>query len=419
VKRHKLQLEIVVLILTLGGFLLTFFGFPATYSLLAWHIGRMLSKPPVLRSIDYKSEVPEGENVSLKAILEHQDGSKPEFVWECSAGRIEGAGSDVTLNTAGIVPKTVPLRIEVDLKIVDSYGRSDTRKFDVYVVPIALLNRSPILKTIKCNCNTQELRPGESVSLTAIAEDPDGDRLVYEWQTSTGQIEGEGESVTLSTSSINPLSNFAPVKVTLTIKDQRGGSVSNDIVMNVVPKQAQKDAKSLVTPPLEHTNNPPILVMLQPNKNTVEIGGVVFLESLATDPDNDKLIYEWDSSKGNIEGGGPSVSLNTAGIAAGQRPDRIIITLTVRDGRGASVSGKAFVTITQPPQHETPPPSPARTPTGSLLQHPPRIIHCVRVFPDKLKLFKTRGSLAEVPGYWESTQHTAKIGNLRLAMTGI
>jgi hypothetical protein len=373
VKSHKGRMELIGLIgflLTAGGFILSFVGFPALYARLAWYGVKWTTEAPVLKSIEcQKREVREGESVLLKAIFEHQNGLKHELNWSSSAGRIEGNGPDVMLNTTGITLQAVPLKVTVSLKMMDDYGRSDARDLDVYVVPVGLLNNSPILKTIKCNCNTQEVLAGESVSLTAIAEDPDGDQLAYEWRSSTGQINGQGESAVLTTTAINPQSS-APVKITLTVNDNRGRSVSNDIVINVVPRQTAKGPKEAATPSPEPQNSSPILVMLQPEKSVIEAGERVKLEAIATDPNNDKLIYEWTSSKGQVEGGGPSIVLNTAGLDPSHDLGRVIVTLTIRDGRGASASGNAMVTIVSTPTPKDARPSPSAPPVAPLLLYP-------------------------------------------------
>jgi hypothetical protein len=358
-KSHKRRMAFILSLSTIGSFLLSLFAFPPLYAILVWYGGKWTTDPPILKSIEYdKREVLAGENVLLKAILEHQPDAKPEFVWNPSAGWIEGSGPNVVLKTTGIKIQSMPLKVTVNLKITDGYGRGGSREVDIYIMSTTMLNRTPILRTIKCNCNTQEVRAGESVSLTAIVEDPDGDDLQFEWWSSTGQIEGQKESVTLNTSSINPQTNFAPVKVTLIIKDPSGNSVSDDIVINVVPKQPLKNAKDGLMPSPESLNNPPILVVLQPDRSIVEVGEPVKLEAIATDPNNDKLIYEWDSSKGNIEGGGPSITLTTVGIDPKHDSDRVIVTLTVRDGRGASASGKAIINVLAIPKLKRPVPSP-------------------------------------------------------------
>jgi len=75
-------------------------------------------------------------------------------------------------------------------------------------------------------------------------------------------------------------------------------------------------------------------------------GDTVVVRAVASDPDNDPLTYTWTATAGTIEGSGPQVRWNPAGVAAGG----YAITVRVDDGRGGSVSCVANVLVaTRPP----------------------------------------------------------------------
>src|SRR5207253_1907230 len=58
-------------------------------------------------------------------------------------------------------------------------------------------NNRPVITTIRPGQNS--ILIGEEVSLTAIANDPEGDVLQYEWASSGGEILGNGPDVVLKT----------------------------------------------------------------------------------------------------------------------------------------------------------------------------------------------------------------------------
>ena len=78
-------------------------------------------------------------------------------------------------------------------------------------------------------------------------------------------------------------------------------------------------------------------------------GDTVALRVNATDPDNDPLTYGWTATGGTIEGSGPQVRWNSAGLAVGA----YAVTSRVDDGRGGSTT--CAVAIHVAPRPNRPP----------------------------------------------------------------
>ncbi len=346
------------------------FGFPVTVigvllamfppPVLVWYLHKWVShQAPVLGAIQHnKREVLESEKVSLKAIAQGHDKESLTCEWSCTPpGYIEGSGcGEVFLNTSNIRPQAVPFPVNIRLKITDSYGLIASQDLDIYVLPVALVNKPPVLVAIKPSA--QEVRSGEIVTLTAITEDLDKDPITYKWQSSSiCRIEGEGQTVSLNTSAVSPQSSTVQVLVTLMISDGRGGTASGTVPINIIPKQLQKLETGL---PIGQTNNSPILISLQPQKSSIHAGESVEIDAIATDPNNDKLDYVWEPS-GQIEGEGPHVTLRPRLKDAQSDASRIVVTLTVIDRRGGSASGKTLINVL--PLIQTPNPTPRPTPT--------------------------------------------------------
>ena len=75
------------------------------------------------------------------------------------------------------------------------------------------------------------IRVGQTSELSVEASDPDGDQLTYEWFVLLGDIIGNGPNVLYSAAYCCAGVN----KITVTVKDSRGASVSKSVDINVDP----------------------------------------------------------------------------------------------------------------------------------------------------------------------------------------
>jgi hypothetical protein len=114
----------------------------------------------------------------------------------------------------------------------------------------------------------------------------------------------------------------------------------------------------------EFADAPPTAVA-GPDQTVVANGSCVAMVALdatgSSDPDGDPLTYSWTGSFGTVSGPTPSVSL-----AAGTH----VVTLTVRDGRGASATDTVVVTVldrTAPAIQSATPSPPVLSPANNKL----------------------------------------------------
>jgi peptidoglycan-associated lipoprotein len=70
---------------------------------------------------------------------------------------------------------------------------------------------------------------GKSATLTANAQDPDGDTLTYRWTIPSGQLANPAERQTLWTAP----QNEGPVQATVTVDDGKGGTASANVTLQV------------------------------------------------------------------------------------------------------------------------------------------------------------------------------------------
>ncbi len=89
------------------------------------------------------------------------------------------------------------------------------------------VNRPP---TVHASCDPCTVELGKTSTVSADAQDPDGDALTYQWETAAG-------SLTSPTSRQSPWTapmQEGPVRVTVTVNDGKGGTASDAVTIQVI-----------------------------------------------------------------------------------------------------------------------------------------------------------------------------------------
>jgi outer membrane protein OmpA-like peptidoglycan-associated protein len=164
----------------------------------------------------------------------------------------------------------------------------------------------------------------EVAAVSANASDPDNDPLTYSWTTSGGAVDGTGPEVRWSSSG----AGVGTYTIRVRVDDGRGGTAgcSANIRVELRP------------------NRPPTM-SCSADRNSVPIGQAVQITAAANDPDNDVLIYSWDSSSGRALGAGAVATFDTAGLKAGSYSVRG----HVDDGHGGIADCQLAIEAREPP----------------------------------------------------------------------
>jgi len=88
-------------------------------------------------------------------------------------------------------------------------------------------------------------------------------------------------------------------------------------------------------------NAPPVINSFFSDKSAVAVGNTAVLTVEASDPNGDKLSYEWFVLLGDIIGDGPQVLYSAAYCCAGVNK----ITVTVKDSKGASIKKSLKISV--------------------------------------------------------------------------
>lgn len=167
-------------------------------------------------------------------------------------------------------------------------------------------NHDPIITRLEAE--TDSVIPLGSVRVTCTASDPDGDVLGYMWSASAGQMSGTGPTVTWTAPSSQGSYN-----ITVTVIDGRDGQVTGQLTITV------------------RANAAPIITSLVADSQWVLPSGTLHVTCNASDPDGDKLSYEWSATGGDISGKG-----EVATWTAPQTIGTYNLTVVVADGYGGS-----------------------------------------------------------------------------------
>ena len=145
-----------------------------------------------------KSSLMEGSNEGLVATATATDlnGRPLTYVWTASGGKISGVGPFVRWDSAGVGPGTYVLTSRIE----NGAGTTSSCSANVVVQPKPA---SPA-PTMSCTADPSTVLAGERATVTANVNDPSGSALTYTWQTNGGQIVGNGASVQLDTSGLQP-----------------------------------------------------------------------------------------------------------------------------------------------------------------------------------------------------------------------
>ncbi|MDP2269894.1 MAG: myxosortase-dependent M36 family metallopeptidase [Archangium sp.] len=265
--------------------------------------------------------VNEAATVTLAGSGSDPDGDPVTFAWTQVAGPL-GSFSDATSATSQFTAPVIgATAVVVVLELVASDGSlsSAPSRVELTVQPV---NLAPLV-TVEIPATAPER---STVMLTAIASDPDGDLLTYQWRQTSGPavtlVKGDTANASFSAPAVNGSEMFG---FEVTVSDRVLSSTAGGVV-NVV----------------DATNLPPVVVLLGESR-TVKAGEVVRLDASASfDPDGDPLTFAWVQSAGSpvvLEGASSAVASFTM-----PKEGALTFVVTARDPSNAQ--GQGTITLT-------------------------------------------------------------------------
>ncbi|MBN1862082.1 MAG: PKD domain-containing protein [Dehalococcoidales bacterium] len=180
----------------------------------------------------------------------------------------------------------------------------------------ALANKVPVIVSLEAEKDS--LSTADSCPLRAIAYDPDGGELSYQWSADGGTVSGEGSAVSWKTPDTP-----GSYQISVTVTDDRGSEAEAQFSLEVA------------------ANTPPVIDSLSTKRHQINRGEFVVIECQAQDDDGDELTYSWSATGGAFYGTGP--------VATWEAPLELgsyVITVVASDGSGARATGRLTLEVT-------------------------------------------------------------------------
>ena len=273
------------------------------------------NRAPTLAALETDPpRVEPGGTITVRARTSDPDGDSLSYDWN--------APNNWSLSTPmkGVAELTAPTSYgasgTVSVTIEDGFGGQASGTTTVATVD----NADPIISNLSARPNP--VARGGTSTVEAIASDPNGDSLTYNWS-----IAGNWSSPDTSGDQIQvqaPDQYGVSTTVELVVDDGNGGS-----------------ARATVTISTEG-NSPPTITSLTANPPVVDPGNTSTLETIATDPNGDNLTYNWTvPNNWSRAGSGSSPSIDVTAPDQKSRSARVRVEVT--DGYGGKASAAVVV----------------------------------------------------------------------------
>ncbi len=198
-----------------------------------------------------------------------------------------------------------------------------------------LSNQAPAISSL--TTNEEWVESADICQVECTASDPDGDELIYSWLADDGDISGEGSTVTWTAPDAPGV-----YIITVEVSDGRDGIATEQLTINVVAPNHPPTIESLIVT-AEHRYLKEITVGYTILKGGYKVlqGKAYEIECIASDPDENELLFEWSTDGGGISGEDAVVTW-TAPLRGGE----VTVTVTVSDGRGGVATESIVFAVT-------------------------------------------------------------------------
>lgn len=270
--------------------------------------------PPVVSDlVVYPDEARVGDTLTCTAQATDVDGDVPALTYQWSTGT---TGSSYTLQATDDPGDLVSCTATA----TDTAGATSTLAASSLVLnTVPVITSGGLTPAIAHNDST--------LTCVGTATDADGEapQISYTWSGSLAGDLGTGSTLDLSTTAAASLED---ITCTVTVTDADGGLVTNEATRTLI-------------------NRPPTAtIAINSVPETPHVESAISCNAASSDPDGDPTfsVWSWDvggTSVAGTPGTGPTSSLSDAFTTG----DLVTCTATVHDGKGATGTSDASVTI--------------------------------------------------------------------------
>jgi outer membrane protein OmpA-like peptidoglycan-associated protein len=162
------------------------------------------------------------------------------YSWSATGGKVQGQGTSVTVDTAGLAPGSYTVRSTV----TSAKRAKDTAPCSA---SFTVKERPKNPPTISCSANPGTVQSGTPSTITCNCSSPDNtpdypvDTSITNWTASGGRLSGTGNTATLDTAG----APAGPISVTATCTDSRGLTAQGTATVNVEVPPAPPEASQI------------------------------------------------------------------------------------------------------------------------------------------------------------------------------
>jgi outer membrane protein OmpA-like peptidoglycan-associated protein len=169
--------------------------------------------PPSAACSVQPSEVFAGEPVTATASgTNFGPKRRVTYGWNGTGVKVSGSEASTQIDTTGLEPRAYEVTASL----------SDGRKNGTASCSARFTVKMPRPPEISCSAEPERVRMGGNSTITSRASSPDGRRLNYSYNASSGEISGNGDTATLSTRGAQP----GRITVTCNANDDRNPSLT-------------------------------------------------------------------------------------------------------------------------------------------------------------------------------------------------
>lgn len=189
--------------------------------------GSIVPPPPVMYScVVSPTSAYAGDPITVTGTATNLNPKKTaSYTWNADGGKITGTSNVANLDTTGLNAGTYNVKGHV------SEGTKPGQFADC-TVPFTIMPPQP--PTISCSASPSSVNPGDSSTITSMANSPQGRPLTYSYSSTSGSISGTTSTATLSTVGAAPGS----ITVTCNVADDKGQTASATTMVSITAPPA-------------------------------------------------------------------------------------------------------------------------------------------------------------------------------------
>jgi hypothetical protein len=214
-------------------------------------LGQITPPPPVQLGCSVQpANIFPGDPVTVTATASNLDlKKKATYTWSVSAGHITGTDATATVTTAGLAPGDYTVSGHVSEGMRPGQQASCTASFRVHAY------EPP---TISCSANPSTVMPGDSSTITSVANSPQNRPLNYSYSASAGQIGSSTSTATLNTTGASP----GAINVTCNVVDDLGkqATANTSVTITAPPPPPPPQVRNLCSISFERDRKRPVRV---------------------------------------------------------------------------------------------------------------------------------------------------------------